>query len=63
MLDEVGRLAEERDFEYLLVESSGISEPIPVAQTFARGFEDAEFDPTGVYELETMVSVVDAHSF
>jgi len=63
MLDEVGRLAEERDFEYLLVESSGISEPIPVAQTFARGFEDADFDPTGVYELDTMVSVVDAHSF
>ena len=63
MLDEVGRLADERDFEYLLVESSGISEPIPVAQTFARGFEDAEFDPTGVYELDTMVSVVDAHSF
>ena len=63
MLDEVGRLAESRDFDYLLVESSGISEPIPVAQTFARGFEDAEFDPTGVYELDTMVSVVDAHSF
>ncbi|WP_101296750.1 GTP-binding protein [Halegenticoccus soli] len=63
MLDEVGRLAERRDFDYLLVESSGISEPIPVAQTFARGFEDAEFDPTGVYELDTMVSVVDAHSF
>ncbi|WP_299269029.1 GTP-binding protein [Halorientalis sp.] len=63
MLDEVGRLADQRDFDYLLVESSGISEPIPVAQTFARGFEDAEFDPTGVYELDTMVSVVDAHSF
>ncbi len=63
MLDEVGRLAERRDFDYLLVESSGISEPIPVAQTFARGFEDASFDPTGVYELDTMVSVVDAYSF
>ncbi len=62
MLEEVGRLADRRDFEYLLVESSGISEPIPVAQTFARGFEDAEFDPTGVYELDTMVSVVDAYS-
>ena len=62
MLDEVGRLADERDFEYLLVESSGISEPIPVAQTFARGFEDADFDPTGVYELDTMVSVIDAYS-
>ena len=63
MLDEVGRLADERDFDYLVVESSGISEPIPVAQTFARGFEDAEFDPTGVYELDTMVTVVDAHGF
>jgi G3E family GTPase len=63
MLDQVGRLAEKRNFDYLLVESSGISEPIPVAQTFANGFEDAEFDPTGVYELDTMVSVVDAHSF
>lgn len=63
MLEEVGRLAETRDFDYLLVESSGISEPIPVAQTFARGFEDASFDPTGVYELDTMVSVVDAYGF
>jgi len=63
MLDEVGRLAEEREFDYLVVESSGISEPIPVAQTFARGFEDADFDPTGVYELDTMVTVLDAHSF
>lgn len=63
MLDEVGQLTDQRDFEYLLVESSGISEPIPVTQTFARGFEDASFDPTGIYELDTMVSVVDAHSF
>ncbi|MFO7833260.1 MAG: GTP-binding protein [Halohasta sp.] len=63
MLDQVGELAAARDFDYLLVESSGISEPIPVAQTFARGFEDAEFDPTGVYELDTMVTVLDAHSF
>ncbi|AEH36662.1 GTP-binding protein [Halopiger xanaduensis] len=63
MLDQLGRLADRRDFDYLLVEASGISEPIPVAQTFVRGFEDATFDPTGVYELDTMVSVVDAYSF
>lgn len=63
MLDEVGRLAERREFDYLLVESSGISEPIPVAQTFAMGFEDAEFDPTDTYALDTMVTVVNAHSF
>ena len=62
MLDEVGRLAERRDFDYLLVESSGISEPIPVAQSFAMGFEDADFDPTDTYELDTMVTVVNAHS-
>ncbi len=62
MLDEVGRLAEQRDFDYLLVESSGISEPIPVAQTFSNGFDHAEFDPSGVYELDTMVSVIDAYS-
>ncbi|MDG5819558.1 GTP-binding protein [Natronococcus sp. A-GB7] len=63
MLDEVGRLADEREFDYLLVESSGISEPIPVAQTFAMGFEDASFDPTDTYELDTMVTVANAHSF
>ena len=63
MLDQACELADRREFDYLLVESSGISEPIPVAQTFARGFEDAEFDPTGIYELDTMVSVVDAYSF
>ena len=63
MLEEVGRLAERREFDYLLVESSGISEPIPVAQTFALGFEDASFDPTDTYALDTMVTVVDAHGF
>ena len=62
MLEEVGRLADEREFDYLLVESSGISEPIPVAQTFALGFEDAEFDPRGIYELDTTVTVVDAYT-
>ncbi|SIS11542.1 GTP-binding protein [Natronorubrum thiooxidans] len=62
MLDEVGRLADRLEFDYLLVESSGISEPIPVAQTFAMGFEDADFDPTDTYRLDTMVTVVDAYS-
>ncbi len=62
MLEEVGALADRRDFEYLLVESSGISEPIPVAQTFAMGFEDADFDPTDTYELDTMVTVINAHA-
>ncbi len=62
MLDAIGALAENREFDYLLVESSGISEPVPVAQTFTLGFEDSEYDPTGDYRLDTMVSVVDAHA-
>ncbi len=62
MLEAVGALVENREFDYLLVESSGISEPIPVAQTFALGFDHAEYDPTGDYHLDTMVSVVDAHA-
>ncbi len=62
MLEAVGELAKRREFDYLLIESSGISEPIPVAQTFTLGFEDAEYDPTTDYRLDTMVSVVDAHA-
>ncbi|MCU4926139.1 GTP-binding protein [Halobacteria archaeon AArc-dxtr1] len=62
MLEAVCSLARNREFDYLLVESSGISEPIPVAQTFALGFEDADYDPTQDYHLDTMVSVVDAHA-
>ncbi len=62
MLEAVGSLVENREFDYLLVESSGISEPIPVAQTFALGFEDADYDPTEDYHLDTTVTVVDAHA-
>lgn len=62
MLDAVGELAARREFDYLLVESSGISEPIPVAQTFTLGFEDTEYDPTEDYRLDTMVTVLDAHA-
>ena len=62
MLEAVEALAQQREFDYLLVESSGISEPIPVAQTFTLGFEDVAYDPTEDYRLDTMVSVVDAHA-
>ncbi len=62
MLEAVGALVENREFDYLLVESSGISEPIPVAQTFALGFEDADYDPAEDYHLDTTVTVVDAHA-
>ena len=62
LLAEVSRLARERRFDYLLIESTGISEPIPVAQTFT--FEDEYGVSLGdISRLDTMVTVVDAASF
>ena len=62
LLAEVSRLARERRFHYLLIESTGISEPIPVAQTFT--FEDEQGVSLGdISRLDTMVTVVDAASF
>ena len=62
LLIEVSRLAEEGRFDYLLIESTGISEPIPVAQTFT--FEDENGVSLGqVSQLDTMVTVVDAANF
>jgi G3E family GTPase len=62
LLQEVSRLAREDRFDYLLIESTGISEPMPVAATFTF------IDETGkslseVAELDTMVTVVDAVKF
>ena len=62
LLAEVSRLAQERRFHYLLIESTGISEPIPVAQTFT--FEDEHGVSLGdIARLDTMVTVVDAANF
>ncbi len=62
LLAEVGRLAREGRFDYLLIESTGIGEPLPVAQTFT--FRDAEGRSLGdVARLDTMVTVVDAVNF
>ncbi len=62
LLAEVSRLAQERRFDYLLIESTGISEPIPVAQTFT--FEDENgVSLSQLSRLDTMVTVVDAASF
>ena len=62
LLAEVSRLAQEDRFDYLLIESTGISEPIPVAQTFT--FEDENGVSLGdLSRLDTMVTVVDAASF
>ncbi len=62
LLAEVSRLAQERRFDYLLIESTGISEPIPVAQTFT--FEDENgVSLSQVSRLDTMITVVDAANF
>ena len=62
LLLEVKKLAQENRFDYLLVESTGISEPMPVAETFTFEDEDGE-SLSDVAELDTMVTVVDAANF
>ena len=58
LLAEVTRLAREDRFDYLLIESSGISEPLPVATTF--DFRDESgFSLSDITRLDTMVTVVD----
>jgi G3E family GTPase len=59
LLAEVRRLAHEDRFDYLLIESTGISEPLPVAATFDFRDEDGE-SLSDVARLDTMVTVVDA---
>ncbi|UOK70394.1 zinc metallochaperone GTPase ZigA [Ancylobacter polymorphus] len=59
LLAEVKRLADEGRFDYLLIESTGIAEPLPVAATFEFRDEDG-FSLSDVARLDTMVTVVDA---
>jgi len=60
---EVERLAKENRFDYLLIESIGISEPLPVAQTFSIIDEANGFDLSKFSKLDTMVTVVDCFNF
>ncbi len=62
LLLEVARLAQENRFDYLLIESTGISEPLPVAETFT--FEDEQGRSlSDLARLDTMVTVVDSAAF
>jgi G3E family GTPase len=62
LLKEVARLAKEGRFDYLLIESTGISEPLPVAQTFTFADEEGRSLQT-LTRLDTMVTVIDAANF
>ena len=62
LLIEINKLAEEKKFDYLVIESTGISEPLPVAETFT--FEDENgVSLSDAANLDTMVTVVDAVNF
>ena len=63
LMIEVEKLAKENRFDYLLIESTGISEPIPVAQTFSFESEDGSIDLSRFSYIDTMVTVVDGFNF
>ncbi len=63
LLKEVERLALDGSFDYILIESTGIGEPVPVAQTFTYIDEELGIDLTRFTRLDTMVTVVDAAQF
>lgn len=63
LMIEVEKLAKENRFDYLLIESSGISEPIPVAQTFSFINEEENIDLSQFSFIDTMVTVVDTFNF
>jgi G3E family GTPase len=63
LMIEVEKLAKENRFDYLLIESTGISEPVPVAQTFSFVDEANGIDLSRFAYIDTMVTVVDAYNF
>lgn len=62
LLIEIKRLAEENRFDYLLIESTGISEPLPIAETFTFR-DDNEVSLSDIAQLDTMVTIVDGYNF
>ena len=63
LMIEVERLAKENRFDYLLIESTGISEPVPVAQTFSFVDEESGIDLSRYSFVDTMVTLVDSYNF
>ena len=63
LMEEVEKLAKAQKFDYLIIESTGISEPIPIAQTFSFESEDGTIDLSKFSYVDTMVTVVDSYNF
>ncbi len=63
LIMEIGKLTENGDIDHILIESSGISEPIPVAQSFAYKDEETGIDLTDICQINAMITVVDANRF
>lgn len=63
LMIEVEKFAKEKRFDYLLIESTGISEPVPVAQTFSFVDEEKGIDLSKFSYIDTMVTVVDCFNF
>ncbi|HCV3654887.1 TPA: GTP-binding protein, partial [Staphylococcus aureus] len=63
LLKEVERLVKKGGIDQIVIESTGISEPVPVAQTFTYIDDELGIDLTAICRLDTMVTVVDANRF
>ncbi|MDM5360987.1 GTP-binding protein [Peribacillus sp. ACCC06369] len=63
LMIEVEKLAKQGDIDYIVIESTGISEPVPVAQTFSYVDESMGIDLSEYCRLDTMVTVVDGYNF
>ncbi len=63
LLKQVEELAKDGSFDYLLIEGSGIGEPLPIAQSFVYAYDNAGSNLAQITRLDTMVTVVDAFNF
>jgi G3E family GTPase len=63
LMIEVKNLAKQKKFDYLLIENTGIGEPLPIAQTFSFVDEEQDIDLTKYSNIDTMVTVIDAFNF